>query len=57
MEKIIFWDSSTWDLPCTMILIPVEVLMGGTVRLEGYRDATVDGIIVKVGMKIRMSRQ
>lgn len=31
--------------------------MGGTVRLKGYRDATVDVIIVKTGMKIRMSGQ
>lgn len=40
---------------CTEILKPVgEVLMRCTVRLGGYGDAMVDGIEMKVWIKIGM---
>lgn len=37
-----------------MIPKSVEVLTEATVRLVGYRDATVDGVKVKVWMKMGM---
>lgn len=35
------------EVPCTVILKPMEVLMGDTIRLGGYRNTIVDGIKVK----------
>lgn len=37
--------------PCTVILKPVEILMGGgrsVVRMGGYGNAAVDGIKVNI---------
>lgn len=44
-------------VPCALVSKPVDGLIGATFRLEGYSNAWVDGIKVKVQLKIGIFKQ